>query len=207
MFNVCPGCGEYNDARQILPGGIARCNTCGHDHSYVKLPLFVVTGASGTGKTSALLRLHSRLPECVCLESDILWRDEFNKDGDYREYRNLWLRVAKNISQSYRPVVLFGSTLPGQFEECNESRYFSAIHYLAFTCTKNELIKRLQARPGWRKSGSDEVIERMLTFNQWFRDNAYIHPGMKVVDTTRMKLDESAAATEDWVRSFLPIRA
>ena len=206
MFNVCPGCGEYDDAKDVLPGGIAKCTSCGHLHSFVKLPLFVVTGASGTGKTSALLRMNTRLPECVCLESDILWRDEFNKDGNFLEYRNLWLRVAKNINQSYRPVVLFGSTLPGQFEECNESRYFSAIHYLAFVCAQDELVRRLTARPGWRKSGTDEVVERMISFNQWFLENAG-RSGMKIVDTTDLDIEGSAAATEDWVRSFLPIPA
>lgn len=214
MFNVCPGCGCYSDEKTIESfanvgsspdKALAICNDCGHRHSFFRLPLLIVTGASCTGKTTVALQLAANLRNSVCLESDILWRDEFAKaTDDYRSYRNLWLRVAKNISQAGRPVVLFGSATPGQFEVCPESRYFRSISYLAFVCTEDELVRRLQARPSWRKSGTDEVIQRMVNFNQWLTDNATkTHPPITLLDTTSMSLNESCDATERWISEHL----
>jgi hypothetical protein len=203
MFNVCPGCGEYSDDKEIR-GQTAICRACGYSHPFKRLPLFVITGASCTGKTTVGLHLPDRLQqECVCLESDILWRDEFNKpEDDYRDYRNLWLRMAKNISQSGRPVVLIGSSTPGQFEACSEARYFSRIHYLALVCQDQELERRLTSRPDWRKSGSPEVINSMLSFNRWFGDNA-IRSNIQLLDTTKSAVDETIESVIHWIRDSI----
>jgi hypothetical protein len=37
------------------------------------------------------------------------------EDG-YRVYRNVWLRLAKNIGQCGLPVVLCGTAVPDQFD-------------------------------------------------------------------------------------------
>lgn len=152
MFNVCPRCGEYSDEKSIDPSGpFAICPYCDHHHRFVRLPLFVVTGASGTGKSSAALRLATEMQDYVCMESDVLWRPEFDTPDDgYRTFRNLWLRIAKNIGQAGRPVVLIGGGAPEQFESCPERRYFSELHYLALVCDEAVLASRLTARPGWR---------------------------------------------------------
>jgi predicted kinase len=206
MFNVCPGCGQYSDEKAIDPTGpFAICSQCKHAHRFTLLPLLVVTGASGSGKTTVALQLAQSLQECVCLESDILWREEFNKPQDeYRDYRNLWLRVAKNIAQAGRPVVLFGTATPGQFEQCTESRYFSGIYYLTFVCQKEELVRRLQNRRSWRNSATIDVLERMVNFNQWLTENAAsTRPPMTLLDTTDLTVEQSAYETEHWVRETL----
>jgi len=206
MFNVCAGCGEYSAEKTIDANGpFAVCQQCGYRHPFVRLPLLIVTGASGTGKTTVALKLTPQMPECVCLESDVLWRDEFSQpDDDYRQYRELWLRVAKNIAQAGRPVVLFGSSTPGQFEQCTESRYFTAIHYLAFVCAGDKLVERLKARPGWRKSGSEETVKGMIDFNRWLTENAELtRPKMTLLDTSDLTLDESIESTRDWIKRHL----
>lgn len=92
------------------------------------MPLHLVSGASGTGKTAVYHFLTGKVNEAVLLESDILWRSEFNKpETNYRDYFETWLRMCKNISQSGRPVVLFGAGVgvPDNMEPCIERRYFS----------------------------------------------------------------------------------
>ncbi len=139
------------------------------------------------------------------MESDILWQDVFNKpEEDFKTYRNLWLRVAKNISQSDRPVALIGSSTPGQFEKCAESRYFSKIHYLALVCSEAALVKRLKARPSWRNSGSEEVLKKMVNFNQWLIENATVtRPSMSLLDTSNQSIDETVAETKSWIERSL----
>lgn len=179
------------------------CPECGHEHEFLQLPMFVITGASGTGKSTVMLRLAGTVQDFVCLDSDILWCDAFNKpDDDYMQYRNIWLRVVKNIAQSGRPVALFGSSTPGQFERCVERRYIGEIHYLALTCDDDELERRLKARPGWRKSGEEGVLTNMKQFNRWLRENAAA-TGMTLLDTTGKNIDGTVNATIRWMRDLV----
>jgi predicted kinase len=203
MFNVCPQCGTYSDEKVIDPGGpFAICPACAYAHPFRRLPLFVLSGASGSGKSTIALALVPILQDCVVLESDLLWRPEFaTPQDDYRTYRNLWLRVAKNVSQGGRPVVLAGSAVPEQFEACAERRYFSALHYLALVCEDELLEARLRARPTWRHSGTPEVLTEMLSFNRWLRAQAATTtPPMALLDTSHMPVAESVAQTIAWIR-------
>ena len=144
MFNVCPNCGEYDVDKIIVPEGpYAVCPRCEYQHKFLRLPLFVLTGASGVGKTATCLALAAKAQDFVVMESDILWRDEFNQpETNYRDYRETWLRVCKNISQAGKSVILCGAAVPAQFEQCVERRYFSDIHYLALVCEDEVLAAR-----------------------------------------------------------------
>src|SRR5258708_36143273 len=136
MLNVCTNCGAYRARKAIVPDGVyAICPNCPFRHKVIRLPLFIVTGASGVGKSTVCVRLAAKMKDVVVMESDILWRPEFNQpETNYREYREAWLRVCKNISQSGKAVVLCGVGEPTQFEQCIERRYFSQLHYLALIC-------------------------------------------------------------------------
>ncbi|MDQ3656160.1 MAG: hypothetical protein M3457_13915 [Chloroflexota bacterium] len=78
MINVCPACGIYDVERQIIDGAagefsFAICGSCGVKHPFIRRPLFVVTGASGVGKSATCLELMRRQTGLLALESDILW--------------------------------------------------------------------------------------------------------------------------------------
>ena len=159
------------------------------------------------GKTTAVLALAQRDRRCVHLESDILWRSEFNRpEGGYQDYRNLWLRMCKNIGQGGRPVVLYGSVTPDQFEPCPERRYLGSIHTLALVCEPEILAERLRSRPEWRATNSPDFIASMLRFNAWFLENAaQSEPAITLFDTTHAALDETCAAVLAWIRPRLEI--
>lgn len=206
MFNVCPGCGAYAVEKAIDPRGpFAVCPTCGHRHRFLQQPLFILTGASGAGKSTICLELPARLPECVSLETDILWRPEFNRpENDYQDFRDTWLRLAKNIGQGGRPVVLRGSAIPEQFEHRPERRYFASLHYLALVCDDAALADRLRARPGWRQSSGLDFIERMIAFNRWLKTNAnQTTPPMTCLDTTCESIADTVGQVVEWVRARL----
>lgn len=206
MFNVCPRCGEYSVEKAVGPGPVAICPFCGHAHPFLQLPLFVVTGASGAGKTAVTLGLVPALRgEAVVLECDILWRPEFDRpEHEYREFRDVWLRVAKNVGQAGLPVVLVGSGVPSQYEDRPERRYFSSLHYLALVADEEDLAQRLRQRPAWRESGSDEFVARMLEFNRWLQDNAALTaPPMTLLSTSGLTVEETVRAVASWVRHGL----
>jgi adenylate kinase len=207
VFNVCPRCGQYSVEKSVSEDGpFVICPYCGHQHPFLRLPLFVITGASGAGKTTIGFALVQELHgEAVVMESDILWRPEFaTAEDDYRSYRNLWLRVAKNISQAGLPVVLVGTSIPEQFEHLPERRYFSAIHYLGLIAGEEELVRRLRDRPAWRNSRSDEFVERMRHFNCWLHENAaHTNPPIELINTSELGVSQGVQHAASWVREHL----
>lgn len=204
MINVCHNCGEYRVDKIIDPRGpYAICPECGHKHPFLQLPLLIIAGASGTGKSTVCQRLLGRLEKVVLLEGDLLWRTKFNKPEErYRDFFETWLRLCKNISQSGRPVVWANAgAIPDNVEQCEERRYFSAVYYLALVCNDEELAKRLRERPQWRKSGDLATIEKNVQFNQWFKKNAeQTSPAIKLLDTTGVAVEETANQIALWIR-------
>lgn len=207
MFNVCPRCGKYSVEKTIDPSGpFAICPFCQYAHRFLQQPLFFITGASGTGKTAACLELVTLLQgECVVLESDILWGAfAATEERGYQDYRNMWLRVAKNIGQAGRPVVLCGTVLPEQCENCPERRYFSTLHYLALVCEDALLIERLKRRPEWRGSGGSDFLQQTVQFNRWLKEHAdTTNPPMTLYNTSQRSPQETADAIAQWTRERL----
>jgi 2-phosphoglycerate kinase len=202
MFNVCPKCGVYSVEKVIEPEGpFAVCPHCGYRHRFLRLPLFVITGASGTGKSAVCLELPRKTSECVFLECDLFWCPHFDKpEEDYRSFRDHCLRVAKSIGQSGRPVVLCGTVVPDGYEISAERRYFTEIHYLALVCEDEELKKRLTERPGWRRSSQPEFIRNMTDFNQWIKDNAHkTQPPMTILDNTHLSVEGTVERIAEWI--------
>ncbi len=206
MFGVCPNCGEYSVEKSLDPSGpYAVCPHCHYAHPFLQQPLFIISGASGAGKTTVCLSLISILHECVVLEQDILWgMVPATPEDNYRSYRNVWLRIAKNIGQSGRPVVLCGTALPEQLEVCPERRYFSTLYYLTLVCDDDLLVERLQRRPEWRQTHTPEFLEDMVQFNSWLKANAPItRPPMTLCDTSHQQIDETVTYVAKWIRQRL----
>ncbi len=208
MLNVCSSCGKYRADQTIDPNGpYAICPECGHRHSFLWLPLLLVSGASGVGKSSVCHALIGKMDEAVLLDSDILWRPEFDKpETKYRDYFETWLRVCKNVSQSGRPVVLFGAGMgvPENLESCVERRYFSGLHYLALIGEPETLAERLRNRPKWRKSADPAYLDEHIRFNQWFKENAgKTTPSIDLLETTGVSLEETTQQVADWIRKKL----
>jgi hypothetical protein len=206
VINVCERCGSYRADKRIEHSGpYAICPDCGYWHRFVCSPLLIVSGASGAGKTRVCGLLTGVVTRAVLLDVDILWRREFNDPvSNFRDFFETWLRVAKNIAQSRRPVVLFGAGfgVPANIEPCVERRYFSAVHYLALTCADDELRERLRTRPEWRGSGAAPFVEEQSRFNAWFKSYAG-SPPIRVVDTSNVAPERTAQQVEAWIRETI----
>jgi hypothetical protein len=207
MLNICPRCGQYRADKVIDPKGpYAICPECGARQPFQSLPLLVVTGASGAGKSAVCSLVTAMdLQQAVPLDSDILWMPAFNQPGEgYRTFFETWLRMCKNIHQSGRPVVLFGAGLgvPENLFDCVEARYFASFHFLALVCTEAKLRRRLESRPAWRQSRDPAFIEDQVQFNQWFKDYTG-QPPIQHLDTTTAEPHETARQVVGWIDSIL----
>jgi hypothetical protein len=205
MLNVCAKCGIYRADKIIDPSGpYAICPACNHKHSFRYAPLWIISGASGSGKSTVCNTLTGRVREVVTLDSDILWGETFDTpENNYRDFFETWLRICKNITQSGRPVVLFGAGagVPENLENCIERRYFSIIHYLALVCSDEALTERLQARPEWRDSHQPTFIQEQKRFNHWFMNynNRGLQPAIRLLDTTDLSPEKTAQAVVAWI--------
>jgi len=209
VLDICAECGQYRPDKIIDPNGpVAVCPECGHRHPFRQLPLFIVAGASGAGKTTICRGVTGVLGAVVALDTDILWRPEFNPPANgYRDFYETWLRLAADISQSGRPVLLFGAGagVPGNIEPCIRRRYFSAVHYLALVCEAEALAERLLARPAWRGAQAPGFIEGQQQFNQWFKDYNEEQPAMTRLDTTHLDEKSAARRVMGWVNERLAV--
>jgi predicted kinase len=201
MFNTCYRCGLYRADKRIDPEGRrALCPECGFAHPFVQQPLYLVGGASGAGKSALCRRLVGELDDVVMLDSDILWQPEFNTpDDNYRAFFETWLRMAKNIGQSGRSVVIFGAgfAVPENVEPCVERRYLGDVHYLALVCDDDVLAARLRQRPAERGNDDAYIVDH-LVFNRWLK--AYVgEPPLARVDTTSMDEKTAAEMVAQWI--------
>jgi hypothetical protein len=163
----------------------------------------VVSGASGSGKTAVCQALWGRVNQAILLDSDILWRGEFDSpETKYRDFFETWLRMCKNISQAGRPVALFGAGMgvPDNLEPCVERRYLSRIHYLALVCEDEILAQRLMERPTWRGCGEKPYIDAQQRFNQWFKDYDQ-QPSIELIDTSHATVEETAHKVKRWIEA------
>lgn len=156
-----------------------------------KNKLFIVTGASGVGKSTACEVLFQKETRYIVMESDLLWSDIHNTPEDgYRAYRELWLNVCASISQIGLPVVLCGCTLPEQNDVCEARKYFSEIIYIAVVADKCEIIKRMKVG---RNITDEGWINSSVQFNEWIKNNAgNTSPNLLLVDATGKTPQETA---------------
>jgi hypothetical protein len=74
---------------------VLHCPRCGTHEPVPDFPLFVVTGASGTGKTTITEPLRRALPGCDVFDTDIILQVAAL---GWDTWRNTWLRLAHAIA-------------------------------------------------------------------------------------------------------------
>src|SRR5205823_8544773 len=71
----CLRCAFRGELDPLVDG---RCVVCGRE--FERLPLFVLNGATGIGKTTIGTIAAELMPECIHLDGDLLWSNEFFGD-------------------------------------------------------------------------------------------------------------------------------
>lgn len=182
------------------PGGRwLRCPRCGNESRLPALPLFVVTGASGAGKSTVTEPLRRLLPECEVFDADVTLHVAAL---GWDTWRNTWLQLAHAVALNGRVTVLTGSLVPAQLEGLPARRLVGPIHFANLDCPGEVLAQRLRARPAWRGTSGDDEIAEHQRFAAWLR--ASIDPSF---DTSTRSADEVAGLVAAWVNALLADRA
>jgi hypothetical protein len=193
---VCQSCGAWAKMKVDGEPATARCLECGAEQTLRRLPLFVVTGASGTGKSAIVPHLRALLPDMDVFETDQIW----DSGGDWQMIKCNWLRVAHAVAQSGRMSVLCGTILPHELRSCEHIALFSSVHWLALDCTDKEREIRLTKRPG-ALACTDEFIQEQHRLSRWLKENSAkaFQPPLTLIDTTTETAEQTTRLVARWV--------
>ncbi len=190
-------CMECGPGTALVPGSTTtslHCPRCGARTARSDLPLFVVAGVSGAGKTTVLESLRPRLRDCELFDVDLI----LHVAGlGWETWRNTWLQLAGAIALNGRPTVLCGTFTPGQLAELPARRLVGPVHFCLLNAPHDVISDRLRSRPTWRGS-TDEFIEAQRGFAAQLR--AEITP---VFDTATLDPAATAECVAKWINNLL----
>ena len=171
----------------------------------VRNDLYILSGASCVGKTTAATLLFQREEDYLVMESDLLWCDYFDTPEDnYRKFRETWMNICASISQCKKPVVLCGCGIPEQFECCEARRLFDRVHYIALVAEDQVMEDRIRRGRGIT---DEKQVTASLHFNRWLRENGdKISPPMELVDNSTLTPEETARRVDGLIRRFMEER-
>lgn len=198
LISICPKCGNTEGKRVTDDKKYIVCFKCSHNWTFKCMPLFIVIGASGVGKTSTCFEMMQHEKDYIVMDSDLFFFMPHNTPEELKFKREILLEMVKGISQIGKPVVLNAAALPEQFENNCNRQYFSDIHYIALVCEPEILEKRM--RDG-RDISDEDWISGSISFNNWFRLNASCQtPVIDLCDTTNKTVSEAAQFVDKWVK-------
>jgi hypothetical protein len=179
--------------------GHAVCPECGRLDDAVLGPLFIVTGASCSGKTAVLAPLARRLRgRCITFDADGLLDSAGALSGGqpiiWPAFLDAWLAVAHGVAQSGMPTVLLGPFIPDHLRDLPARRWTGDIHFFALDCPDDLRRARINARPPWRSRDIEEQVE----FGRWLRRNI---PDR--FDTSNGTPEDTATAVVSWLARHL----
>lgn len=204
MISICPKCGNTEPKKKVAEDGkYIICHKCSYKWPFKRMPLFIITGASGVGKTATCQELIQNETDYIVMDGDILFFMPHNTEEKLRFKRETQMRIAKNISQIGKPVVLSTAGMPEQFENTCERQYFTNIYYIAMVCDPEVLEKRMRSG---RNIDNEDWINGSISHNNWFLENGKKQtPMIDLCDTTNRTITEAAEFVDRWVKAKLKV--
>lgn len=203
MLSICPKCGNYEwnktisvDKKHIL------CPNCGYHWDFKAMPLFILTGCSGVGKTTTAQELLLRDIDFLVMDTDFLFNImPHDTDEDYKNWVEQIMSLSKNVMQGGKPLLWTMAGALEYFEKTYNRRFFTEVYFLALVCTDEALEKRM--REG-RHITDANWIKSSIDYNLWFMDNGTIS-GIKAdtFDITGKSVSEVADYVTGWVKGKL----
>lgn len=203
MIGICPKCGNYEWNKQIQENmKEIVCQQCGYQWNFKAMPLFVLTGCSGVGKTTTAQELLQRDTKFIVMDADFLFNImPHDKEEDYRNWVEQIMSLSKTIMQSGKPLLWTIAGALDYFENTYNRRFFTEIYYLALVCDSNNLEKRM--REG-RHITDLNWIQNSIDYNRWFIENSTVSSQkIDTYDITGKSVSDVADYVTQWIEARL----
>ncbi len=198
MVDICSQCGNY-EWDKLVEGNRIACPKCGHSWEFLKLPLFVLTGTSGVGKTTTLRALQRVSRDFVCLDTDFFYNImPHETEADYMAQTEQAQALSRDVMQCGRPVVWARAGNIHMLDKTYGARFFSGIFVLALVCGETGLRRRMAEGRG---IGDPDWIQSSVDYNRYFMEHDRIGGvAYERMDITSLTADEAACAAEAWLK-------
>ena len=200
-MHFCTRCEAGPPHRDPIPEqGTAVCTRCGTRNRIPRVPLFVITGGSGCGKTTVSLGLMRKRNPYLVVDADFLCHDRDAFDS-WDAFYNFATIVSLALARNMRPIVLVGGMHPSQIENAKTSAYFSAVHFLVISCDPGTQTARLNGRHlhGAARPPTPESLGNALNQSRWITEAADSRPNVTVLDTTNLTRDQTVSTADRWI--------
>ena len=196
MVEICPKCGNFSPDKTVTDNTIA-CPKCGHSWEFLRLPLFIVTGASGVGKSTTVHALQQMSREFVCLESDMLYSImPHETPGDYMAQTEAMMAFSRDVMQCGKPAVWSRAGNIQMLSNSYGTRFFSVIFVLALTAGEAELRRRMTEGRG---IADLEWIQGSVDYDRYFSEHDNIEGVYyDTLDVSKLTVQEAARELERW---------
>lgn len=197
MIEICSNCGNH-EWDKVIVGNKLHCPKCGAEWEFRSVPLFILTGCSGVGKTTTAIEIMRRMVDFVVLDADIFsgfinWNDEESCNASVEIITN----ISKDIMQSGKPVLWTMAGCLDRLPKAYNSRYFSQINCLALVCEESALRKRMQQGRGIT---DENWIQGSCDYNRYFMEHNQLgDTKYEVFDITDREPPEVADYVMEWV--------
>ena len=186
----CPTCAPTSAVEVV--DYVITCMSCGTQRGFVRAPLWLVTSAPATGKSTIVPHLVRSLRGVAVFDTDLLgpW-----SHPEWSAWATSWLLVAHGLAQSAIPTVLCGYGIRRSDVDALPPRpLIGPIRVLNLEIEADVLRRRLSRRPGY-----DEArIERKVTAAARLRDEADDNIALSGLGPT-----DVAGAVQRWLETEL----
>jgi transposase-like protein len=193
----CYQCGSYTVKRHELISciGYFTCDNCGYQFTKTVLPLFIVTGASGAGKSAILEPLQHLLTEYGVFDKDQIWA------RDWDMVYNNFFRIASALAQGDKKTVVVGTIVPEHLEGLSDRNLVGEIFYINLHTDDQTRRTRLTSRRKWGLPSEEFIQEHAKFAAQLLMDSETLfgHP-MPTIDTTYKSPEEVAELVAGWIK-------
>ena len=201
MITTCKKCGNHNWDKLIKDGKVI-CPKCGYSWDHIKLPLFILSGCSGLGKTTTAIEIMQRKVDFVILDGDILGGvQNAVTTEDYRRRVDTIQALSRNINQSGRPVLWTVAGNLDMFPDSYNTRFFDGIYCLALVSDEKTVREHMTVGRGITDEG---WIEGSVGYNEYLRTHDSIGAQKyEILDITQKTPSQVADEVISWVNKYL----
>ena len=129
--------------------------------------LYFVTGAPGSGKSTALRAFLALETDVVAFDidwladtaSDLAGKSIYTDPTTWRPYNHLWFEVLRAIYSNGQTPVLFTPTDPHDVAKYGLPAWCAGVRWLLLDCADELRRERLMQRPGWTTEMVVEAID------------------------------------------------
>ena len=198
MIGSCPHCGNWQWDKEVAGNEII-CPKCGVRWPFRRLPVYILTGCSGVGKTTTAQALQKMTDEFIVLDSDMFHSLlQPHTEESHMQVVEQTLSLTKNTHQSGKLTLWTKAGLIDRLPLAYNARFFSRIKVLALTAEENELRRRMTEGRGI----ADEVwIRSSVEYNHYFQTHDFIGAvPYDTLDITHISPEEAARHVLEWLR-------